>query len=293
MKKHFLLLALLGATSFANAQSIPNGGFETWVDYTFYEDPQNWSGMNIMTMAGASETALKSTDAHSGNYALKLVTSVSDMGGDGEMDTLPGIIMLGNVDLMSGTGTMGAAFTKRPDSLIGWYKLISTGNEPFQLQFSSTKWDAGTQSTETIGIADYQGNVSSSYVRFSIPITYMESGNPDTIQVYIGNSANGSGAGNQLFIDDLGFVFNTSAGLEEISSSFKLAPNPATTGLHIQSDLPMQQIRITDPNGRTVFETHADQFNYQVETAAFSNGIYYCTIVFENGSSQQQKFIKQ
>ncbi|MDF3027163.1 MAG: hypothetical protein K0S23_1470 [Fluviicola sp.] len=293
MKKHFLLLALLGATSFLNAQSIPNGGFETWVDYTFYEDPQNWSGMNVMTMLGADPTAVKSTDAHSGNYALKLVTSVSDIGGDGEMDTVPGIIMLGNVDMMSGTGTAGAAFTQRPDSLTGWYKLISPTNVPFQLQFSSTKWDVGTQSTETISIASYLGNASSSYVRFSIPITYTENGNPDSIQIIMSNTYNGSGVGNQLFIDDLSFVYNTPAGLEEETSAFILAPNPVTSALRIQSDLPMQNIRITDLNGRTVFETDADQFNYQVETADFTNGIYYCTLFFENGSSQQQKFIKQ
>lgn len=293
MKKHFLLLALLGATSFVNAQSIPNGGFETWIDYTFYEDPQNWSGMNAMGILGASPTAIKSTDAHSGNYALKLVTSVSDIGGDGEMDTLPGFIMLGNIDMMNGTGTPGAAFTHRPDSLVAWYKLTSTDNIPFQLIFTSTKWDATAQSATIISTATYEGNTSSNYVRFSTPITYSENDNPDTIQVYIANAAMGSGTGNQLFLDDLGFVYNTPAGLEERTSSFTLAPNPVTTTLGIQSDLPMQRIRIADLNGRTVFETSADQFHYQVETAAFSNGIYYCTIFFENGSSQQQKFIKQ
>lgn len=293
MKKHFLLFALLGAASFVNAQSFPNGGFETWIDYTLYEDPQNWSGMNAMSMLGASPTAIKSTDAHSGNYALELVTSVSDIGGDGEMDTLPGFIMLGNMDMMNGTGTPGAAFSHRPDSLVGWYKLTSTDNIPFQLIFTSTKWDASAQSATIISTATYEGNTSSNYVRFSVPIIYSENDNPDTIQVYIANAAMGSGAGNQLFLDDLDFVYNGTAGFENLTSSFKLAPNPATTELRIQSDLQISSIRITDLNGRTVFETNTDQFTCQVETTAFSNGIYNCTILFENGSSQQQKFIKQ
>lgn len=293
MKKQFLFVALLGATFFAKAQSFPNSGFENWTNYTLYEDPQYWSGLNALTLFGASETAIKSTDAHSGNYALKLVTSISDIGGDGEMDTLPGIIILGNVDPMNETGNAGMPFTHRPDSLTGWYKLISPNNIPFQLVFSSNRWNAATETTNTIGAATFEGNTSSNYVRFSIPITYLESGNPDTIQVYISNSFGETMSNNELFIDDLSFVYNGTAGLEEHVSAFKLAPNPTTTALKIESTLPMQSIRIADLNGRTIYETDLDQFNYQLETASFSNGIYYCTVFFENGSSQQQKFIKQ
>lgn len=293
MKKHFLLFALLGATSLANAQSVPNGGFETWTNFTTYEDPQYWSGMNAMSMLGASPTAIKSTDAHSGNYALKLITSVSDIGGDGEMDTIPGMILLGNMDMMSGTGTAGAAFAHRPDSLIGWYKLISPNNVPFQLQFSSTKWDAGTQSAETIGVANYEGNASSNYVRFSIPITYWGSVNPDSIQVYIANSAEGSGVGNQLFIDDLSFVTNNTTGIEERSAQIYMYPNPVTTLLTIQSDQPIQRMLVKDIRGRQLFEKIGNSENYQVETSNFAAGTYFCELYFSNGSSERLKFIRQ
>ncbi len=294
MKKHFLLFALLGATSLVNAQSFPNGGFETWIDYSFYEDPQYWSGMNAMSMLGASPTAVKSTDAHSGSYALKLVTSVSDIGGDGEMDTLPGIIQLGNMDMMSGTGTTGAAFTHRPDSLIGWYKLISTDNTPFQLVFTSTKWDVAAQSAETIGVANYEGNSSSNYVRFSIPITYAESVNPDSIQVYIANSAEGSGAGNQLFIDDLSFVTNnTTTGIEERSAQIRMYPNPVNTLLTIQSDQPIQRILVKDLQGKQLFEKIGTVEIYQVETSNLAAGTYFCELYFSNGSSERLKFIRQ
>lgn len=292
MKKQVLFFALLGATSLANAQSVPNGGFENWVDQTVYEDPQYWSGMNALAMFGAEATAIKSTDAHSGTYALKLITSISDIGNDGEMDTLPGIIMLGAMDPMSGTGTTGYAFDQRPDSLIGWYKLNSPTNVPFQLEFSSSKWNFNTSSPETIGAASFAGQASSDYVRFSIPINYQTSESPDSIQIYISNSINEPIA-NELFIDDLSFVYNSTAGLDDLTSAFRLAPNPATTELRIESDLPMQNIRITDLNGRTVFETNVSQLNYQVETTSFSNGVYYCTVHFENGSIKQQKFIKQ
>ena len=77
MKKQVLFIAFAGALSTLNAQSFPNGGFENWTNQGTYEDPQYWTGMNMLTLFGAEETAIKSTQAHSGTYALKLVTSIS------------------------------------------------------------------------------------------------------------------------------------------------------------------------------------------------------------------------
>lgn len=292
MKKQFLLIGLLSASSFVNAQSFPNGGFENWTDFTLYEEPQNWSGMNIMSMFGADPTAQKSIDAHNGTYALKLTTSVSDLGGDGEMDTIPGIIMLGNVDMMSGSGTAGYAFTARPDSLIGWYKLTSPNNDPFMLQFTSTKWDNTNQTAETIATGIYTGTAQSNYVRFSMPINYLSTSTTDTIQVYIANAMNESGVDNQLFIDDLSFVYNSTASIVENDIQFNIAPNPVVNELKIASKEPMKEIRIQDINGQTLLVTDVNQMNATIQTNELSSGMYFCTILFENGTIEQQKFMK-
>jgi hypothetical protein len=293
MKKQFLLVALLGATSFVKAQSFPNGGFENWSNQGTYEDPQYWTGMNMMSMFGAEETAIKSTQAHSGTYALKLITSISDIGNDGEMDTLPGILMLGTTDILSGTGTSGFPFMHRPDSLVGWYKLTSPNNDPFQLQVSVTKWDAGSGSQETIGATFYQGQSSATYIRFSVPIIYTDNSLPDSIQAYIGNASNGSGAGNELYLDDLSFIYNSTAGIQEQTAQIRLFPNPVNTQLNIQSDQPIQQLFVTDLQGKQLFEINTNTECYQLETGDLTPGVYFCELYFSNGTSQRLKFIKQ
>jgi len=293
MKKHVLFIAFVCAVSALNAQSFPNGGFENWTNQTTYEDPQYWTSMNMMTLFGAGETAIKSTQAHSGTYALKLVTSVSDIGGDGEMDTLPGILILGTSDIMNGTGTTGYPFTQRPDSLVGWYKLISPDNDPFQLQFSSSKWNAGSGSQETIGTAFYQGQPSSTYIRFSVPITYVDNSLPDSIQAFVGNATNGSGVTNELYLDDLSFVYNSTAGLEEQNTEIRLYPNPVSNQLFIQSDEPVQQVLLKDLNGNSLLEISGNTGNYRLDTDFLSPGVYFCELSFLDGSSKLVKFIKQ
>lgn len=293
MKKHVLFIAFICAVSALNAQSFPNGGFENWASQTTYEDPQYWTSMNMMTLFGAGETAIKSTQAHSGTYALKLVTSVSDIGGDGEMDTLPGILILGTSDIMGGTGTTGYPFTQRPDSLVGWYKLISPDNDPFQLQFSSSKWNAGSGSQETIGLASYEGQPSSTYIRFSVPISYTDNSLPDSIQAFIGNATNGSGVTNELYLDDLSFVYNSTAGLEEQNTAIRLYPNPVNDQLFIQSDKPIQQVLLKDLHGKQILELNVSTQYYQLETGDLTPGVYFCELNFSNGLSQRLKFIKQ
>lgn len=292
MKKQFLLIGLLGATTFVNAQSFPNGGFENWTDYTIYEEPQSWSSMNLLSLFGAEATTQKTSDSYSGSFALALTTSVSDMGDDGTMDTIPGIIMLGNVDMSSGTGTAGQAFTHRPDSIVGWYKLTSPTNSPFMLQFSATKWDANAQSAESIADVVYMGNAASNYVRFSIAIDYLSSDSPDTIQVYLTNSMNDSGVDNVLLIDDLSFVYNSTASVNELESSLNIAPNPVNNELTLKSNERMHQIVIQDLNGQIIYQSDIQQLQTKINTETFSPGIYLCSVTFENGSVSQQKIIK-
>lgn len=293
MKKQFLFISFICATSALNAQTFPNGGFENWVNHTLYEDPQYWSGTNSLSMFGADPSAIKSTDAHNGTYALKLKTSVSDIGGDGEMDTIPAILMLGTLDMVNDTEIIGYPFSHRPDSLVGWYKLSSPGNVPFQLEFSSSKWNAGSSSPETIGAAVFEGQASSNYIRFSIPINYLSNATPDSIQVFIINATDESVVTNELYLDDLGFVYNNTAGMTENTVQTEIYPNPVTNLLTVRSDQPVQRISVKDIHGKQLFEMTGNTELYQVETNQFTPGVYFCELYFPNGSSQRLKFLKQ
>ncbi|WP_300660036.1 T9SS type A sorting domain-containing protein [Fluviicola sp.] len=292
MKKQFLFISFIGATGALNAQSFPNGGFENWVNHTLYEDPQYWSGTNAISIFGADPSAIKSTDAHGGTYALKLKTSVSDVGGDGEMDTIPAVLMLGTIDMVNDTEIIGHPFSHRPDSLVGWYKLSSPGNVPFQLEFSSSKWNSGSGSPETVGAALFEGGASANYIRFSVPVNYLSNATPDSIQVFIINTTDESVVTNELYLDDLSFVYNT-LGITENTAQIELYPNPVTNQLTVQSDEPVQYISVKDIHGKQLFEMSGNTEIYQVETSHFTSGVYFCDLVFSNGSSKRLKFVKQ
>lgn len=293
MKKQFLFIAFACASSLLKAQSVPNGGFENWTNQVLYEDPQYWTGMNILMAIGAPQSAIKSTDAHSGTYALRLKSILQDIDGDGQADTIPGMLMLGTIDLASGESVSGYPFTQRPDSLIGWYKLTSGTNSSFFINFSSSKWDAGSGMSETVGSAHFEGPVSSQYIRFSVPIDYSGNAAPDSIQLYISNSNDDSGITNELFLDDLSFVYNNTAGITENTTQVQLYPNPVTNQLKIRSDQPIVRISVKDIHGKQVFDQSGNMPVYQVETTGFTSGIYFCELYFSNGASERVKFLKQ
>lgn len=78
-----VLIALLLTVSSLGAQQVPNGSFEEWIttegsgQYKTYEEPAGgWSSGNgaIHIAAGSNPVCEKTTDAHSGSYAAKLVT---------------------------------------------------------------------------------------------------------------------------------------------------------------------------------------------------------------------------
>lgn len=292
MKKQVVFIAFCCAFSTGNAQTFPNGGFENWTNQGIYEDPSYWSGLNLMSMFGAELTALKSTDSHSGTYALKLVSSISDIGNDGTVDTIPGMLMLGTTDLINGTGTAGHPFSHRPDSLVGWYKLVSPDNSPFVFEFSSTKWDANSNMQETIGVAHFEGQPSASYIRFSIPINYSSGALPDSIMAYIGTSMDGS-ATNEVYLDDLSFVYNSTASIDEQGIQAQIFPNPVSDHLTIQSDIPVERIVVKDLQGKQVVVQWGNSTTVQLETNHFSQGVYVCEVYLSNGTSQHMKFIKK
>ena len=85
MKKLILFFAALFVFGNSFAQTtIPNGGFETWGGNGLFtqEQPNNWTAAleGTVTIYGSYGLPVhfyfgtKSSDAHSGNYALKLVS---------------------------------------------------------------------------------------------------------------------------------------------------------------------------------------------------------------------------
>ena len=93
----FIIIPVLLIKS-ATAQTIPNNGFETWINHGHYDDPQYWDTPNqevCLFLFLYTTVVSKSTDYQSGNFSAKLETKQLPVVGV----VVPGVITLGNLTI--------------------------------------------------------------------------------------------------------------------------------------------------------------------------------------------------
>ncbi len=128
MKKTILLFTVISVLISANIynQNVPNGGFENWTTVDLFDDPNDWNtGNTMLLMEGESLdmlTASKTEDSYSGDFALELISLVTDPPNE---DTLFGYaICAGNIGGEGDTLIFKGGFpvSGNPDSLCGYFK---------------------------------------------------------------------------------------------------------------------------------------------------------------------------
>jgi hypothetical protein len=272
---------------------IPNGGFENWMNGA----PNSWYfSPNI---PGAA-TVTQSNAAHSGSSAVRL-EAISFFG-----QTLPPI-------LISGTGStmQGFPYAARPASLNGYYQFspaaLSNDSLTILVNFFKTDATGSAFAGGTIGI----GAAASSYVPFSIPIVYLQDGDPAVCMIYmnirgplVGNQTMPH-AGSFALIDDL--EFSNSTGVSNAMSGQPLEfsleqnyPNPFNPSTTIKYQLSQAgQVRLTvfDLLGReiTTLVNEVQNKGYHVthfEAHSLSSGIYFYKLT-AGASSQIKKMTLQ
>jgi len=159
-----------------------NGSFELWTTGAL-NTPNGWKVKGDSTNKG--------TPAYTGSYALKL--EVVNYGSYVEGDQVT-------------TGTWanpmnygGQPYTLMNDSLIGYYKLVTTSNDTGYINLQGTK-----NFTMNVGMYGMPFTSTAVYKRFSMPINF--SGVPDTLRVDIGAAkwpTNPAWAGSKLYVDGL------------------------------------------------------------------------------------------
>lgn len=186
---------------FYPAATIPNSDFEVWETPT-YSDPVGWNTTNSFDVATGSEiSAFQTTDPHSGEYALKLVTTHLNF-----INENMSLANNGQLSMSSFSG--GFPFKEMPESLSGYYKYMPVGNDTALIALFFSKYDPGTQTSSIVGIETFDLLPQPSY-------KYFEHGlNPgnlefDTMNI-VATASKGSpfGAyhnqpGSMLFLDDL------------------------------------------------------------------------------------------
>lgn len=120
--RNFLLFCLLVMTFSVNAQSIPNGGFESWQvtsfeNLSFYGTSNYKKDNNVITPLNV----VKTTDAYHGNYAIKLTTVLSG--------TTSCFAFFANGSPGSNQGSGGIPYTQKPSGVRFRYKANIIGSD--------------------------------------------------------------------------------------------------------------------------------------------------------------------
>jgi hypothetical protein len=277
-----------------STQQFPNNDFENWTTLIGAEDPVAWG-----TYAAQYPTyklpvlVSKSTEAHSGTYAVKLFSDtgyVQPPFGSGIMgDTIVGMLQL---NLINGYMSTKYPFAFRPDSITGYIKgTVSTNPNNMNLI-----WILMSNNGSSIGQCSYKmENSIDTYTRFSAPIKYSSSLTPDSMTfILFASNPTLYYPGNVFYVDDLAFTYNFS-GINKLTdvSDIELYPNPVTDQLHIQC--PENGImQVYNTNGMLIRELPIRQNLTTVSTNGFSPGLYLYRVTNENGTGLKNgKFVKK
>lgn len=208
MKKIFTLVSILSVSvSGLLAQATPNASFETWTtqgSFFTYEAATGWDSPNSQTATVGTFVCIKTTDNHTGTYAMKLISkSIAGLG------NAPGVATTGILPTQTGGSISGGvAYTLRPDSISGWYKYtpVSTDNGFAEFRLYGP---GGTNDTIATAHFDTPNATIGTYTRFSKALTYYySSAVANSIWVVCSSKdGNNPNLGSTLFVDDLDLIF--------------------------------------------------------------------------------------
>jgi hypothetical protein len=298
MRKHVPAILIIACIAFCSISApltlsaqnpTPNAGFEEWTEVDFFGNffiPNSWDNLDSATALLGILTCQRTTDAHSGSYAVKLVTYAIVTFND----TVNGIVTTGNLIITPPYGIEGGIpYTERPDSISCWVKYQPVGGDSTMIQFSLLE-----ASGDTVGMAILRiGATVSNYTRFSAPVNYYSAATP-SLSRWMMSSSNGYKAipGSTLYIDDLSLLFTT--GVEEVQNA---------SGMQIVNSLVTDQILLTNPKNyfgqfRLYDAMGSLQLSYPVTHSTeqyhlprLANGMYYCAVVGDDGAMLLQKKI--
>ena len=273
-KQKQFVIALLTISFIAQAQvTIPNASFENWTTGTFFNPdiPVGWQASSISSGAG------KTTDAHTGTYALKLKIKPS-----------------------SSVPDISAGFTfpiaNAPTYFSYWAKVHLNGSDKFFINADiynkttsfnpasipySEEYTYPSQNTNTWTLFTYtlQGNFTSPSDSVNLRFTF----------------TTGVDTASYVIIDDLAFS-NTPLGINTLNNELlevSIFPNPANSVLNIELlvfNNETTTIEMANALGQIVLSETLHTKNSTLKTNNLISGIYFLTLT-NKGKTVTRKII--
>lgn len=319
MKKTLLFVAMVLSVCMLRAQNaIPNGGFETWGGNSFFtqEQPDGWTAAldgTVTIYAGYGIPlhyyfGTKTTDSHTGQYALKLKSQAVGIPGVTESYQFPGLLQLGEADgfsiplttvtnlagllsnigngqldslnltqddldaLMSLADVMapGIPFTVTPAYLKMWVKYLPQDGDEMRVV-------AFTRNGSTpVGYGYYTSTETmNEYTEINI-----EFSNPlepcDTLSIVVLSGGMNPSTATELYIDDISVDFNLNSMVSLYDkNALSVYPNPAHDQLNIQINSEnVGTYQLMDLTGKVLREGRVEGGRETLDVSRMTPGMY-------------------
>lgn len=284
-----LLLFLLLFIVIKIQAQIPNGGFENWTTFTGYETPSGiWTCFNNASN-GSFYAITKSTDAHTGNYALKISNSYPcNLSSEPYKFGAVFTTSKGTYSLPLSPTTMFDPSIERsghPIGLNGYYKFTQGGSgtdiDTMRILVSLYKIGQEVASVQFKNTATVPN-----WTQFTIDFpTYLDS-EVDSIGIVINACQpwDGVKGNSSVLVDDFEFKYS-STGFKEAEKSnpkYIIYPNPVSSSFKVNSLIGSANISIIDFTGKLLFSKNIIA-NENIDISILKTGIYIINIQTSDG----------
>ncbi|MEZ5173886.1 MAG: T9SS type A sorting domain-containing protein [Bacteroidia bacterium] len=259
---------------------IVNHSFEEWDAITF-EEPDGWVSANSYAGMVEDYPIQKSTDAHSGMYAIELNTLEGL-----DMEIIEGVATNGVFSEFGGVG--GMPYTETPSAIELYYKY--SPGEKDDIAFARF-----TFISDGVPVGDFPAVLTASD-EYQLWTQLIDIPQPDTLEMIL---YAGELVGSKLTVDDINFLFtvgeNEAIKVDQVVSY----PNPVINLLNIRyhlKDNAEVHLYLTDVNGKMVTSISkgnqlSGTYNETVNTAKLASGIYFLIVETQAGKISRQIII--
>ena len=264
---------------FTGAVGAPSTNFETWTTVESLE-PENWWTPNF-ALINQPPCVTQSTDAHSGQYALR-IENVLSMNGDT-------VGFASNGYFYNEEFAGGMAVVQNPMKVTGYYKYSPVGNDTALVGIFTSKYDSNLGYGVRLDSGLVKLPAASNYTYFEVPLYYNGWPTADSLNITFasGNFQNDTSllvVGSVLLVDDIEVLYNP-VSVEEFSfqKSALIYPNPAKDILFIKmiDQARNQAFKMYDAKGALVFEGNCqfqDGMIASMNISEIPNGLYFYQI---------------
>jgi hypothetical protein len=272
---------------------LPNPGFEQWdssvvINGNKIHDPSDWFSSNAgLVDIGMEQTCVRTTDAHSGNYAIQLTSKMDD--GDEQATYLTSGSSIGQGP--SDPTVAKFRLQGRINGFEGYYKYMPNGVDSFRVFLAMYR------NGQSLGQSFiYISAPTSSYTKFFWPVNYPGTITPpDSAKFIIEPSVINGSEGSVLILDDLGVTYGFSTGVneEDMAAQFELYPNPTASVLTITSNSVIGELsyKIVDAKGALVLK--GEYNGVSIDVADLPKGLYNLLVSTPEGNTSSKTWIKK